>query len=414
VGRRPVLMEQKVSALGADAGAQAHDGADIPLQWNTLRLGDIAKVRYGKARPKSVGHIPVVGSGGVFGTAGKSLVDFETLVIGRKGAAGAVFHAEGPTYPSDTTFYLDWTQEVCVAFIYCEMLRRGLAPDRSVIPSLARTDVENYTLPLPPLPEQRAIAQVLRTVRNAIHARRRELELERERKAALMQHLFTHGTRAELTKVTEIGEMPQSWQVVRLGDVATVGSGGTPDRARTEYWNGDIPWVKTGEVNYNVIMQTEECITQAGLQNSSARFIPAGTLLMAMYGQGVTRGRVAVLGIDATLNQACAAIRTSSDVVTSFLFHYLAYSYERIRNLGHGANQKNLNALLIKSIAIALPGIVEQQKIADVLTACDAKSNTLNDEIELLEELFHALLEELMTGHLSTLPLVDAQAGVPA
>lgn len=277
----------------------------------------------------------------------------------------------------------------------------------STFREISKSSFKAVPIALPPLAEQRAIARVLRAVREAIAARRRELALERERKAALMARLFTHGTRGEPTTQTAIGDMPESWQVVRLGEVAAVSSGGTPERGRPEYWNGDIPWVKTGEINYGIITQTEERITQAGLENSSARLVPAGTLLMAMYGQGITRGRVAILGIDATLNQACAAIRTSREVVTAFLFHYLTYSYERIRNLGHGANQKNLNALLIKSITIPLLNREEQQDIADILAACDAKTVAVEREIALHEELFRALLEELMCGRLSAPPLVE-------
>src|SRR5260221_12123428 len=107
-----------------------------------------------------------------------------------------------------------------------------------------------------------------------------------------MESLFTHCYRGETTKKNEIGEIPQSWQVVKLGEISKVVSGGTPDRSKAEYWGGDIPWVKTGEINYYIINKTEERITKKGLENSSARIIPAGTLLMAMYGQGITRGRV--------------------------------------------------------------------------------------------------------------------------
>lgn len=274
-------------------------------------------------------------------------------------------------------------------------------------PNISQRVIKLLNIILPPLPEQRAIAHILRTIQKAKEARQRELELERERKAALMQYLFTHGTGNEPRQHTKIGEIPKSWQVVKLGDICEIASGGTPSRSNLAYWNGDIPWVKTGEINYNIITDTEEKITKEGLKNSSARMIPAGTLLMAMYGQGVTRGRVAILGIDAAINQACAAIYTSENIITYLLFYFLAYSYENIRNLGHGANQLNLNALLVKLIVITLPLLDEQREIAKVLRACDAKIIALEKEISTLDELFRAMLEELMSGRLSTLPLVE-------
>ncbi len=244
---------------------------------------------------------------------------------------------------------------------------------------------------------------MLRTVQQAREARQHEIELERESKAALMQRLFTHGTRGEPRKQTEIGEMPENWKVVRLGEISRVSSGGTPDRSQPSYWNGSIPWVKTGEIDYNTIIETSEGITEEGLKNSSAKLYAPGTLLMAMYGQGVTRGRVALLGIDAAINQACAAIIASESVLSEYLFHLFAFSYDKIRNLGHGANQTNINALIIKSIQVPLPTLPEQQEIASMLCACDAKIEALEREVDKLDELFRALLEELMTGRLSAL-----------
>jgi type I restriction enzyme, S subunit len=97
---------------------------------------------------------------------------------------------------------------------------------------------------------------------------------------------------------TVLGPLPNDWEVHALGTLARLSTGGTPSRERPEYWNGSIPWVKTGEVNYEVIRSTEESISKAGIENSSAKVYPPGTLLVAMYGQGVTRGRAAILGID--------------------------------------------------------------------------------------------------------------------
>jgi type I restriction enzyme, S subunit len=152
--------------------------------------------------------------------------------------------------------------------------------------------------------------------------------------------------------------VPTSWTVTSLGDQAKLQSGGTPARDRPEYWSkGDIPWVKTGEIDYRIILTTEERITQEGLRNSAAKIFPKGTLLMAMYGQGVTRGKVGLLGIDAATNQACAAITPHDEqsVSTRFLYYYLQFHYETLRQMGHGANQRNLNSALIKGFCFAFP-----------------------------------------------------------
>ncbi len=191
--------------------------------------------------------------------------------------------------------------------------------------------------------------------------------------------------------------LPTNWKIVKLGEITNITSGGTPDRSNLEYWNGNIPWVKTGEINYKIITKTEETISKKGLENSSAKIVPAGTLLMAMYGQGITRGRVAILSIDAAINQACAAISVFRDISSDYLFYYLTYKYQDIRDLGHGANQRNLNSALIKSINISLPTLPEQQAIARALRAVQQAKEARQRELELERERKAALMDYLFT-----------------
>lgn len=129
--------------------------------------------------------------------------------------------------------------------------------------------------------------------------------------------------------------LPEGWRRRPLGEIARITSGGTPDRAEPSYWGGDIPWVPTGEIRFNTITDTAEKITPAGLKNSSAKLFPPGTLLMAMYGQGKTRGQVAKLGIEAATNQNSAAIHLHHGYEPDFYFQYLWWKYEDIREFGH-------------------------------------------------------------------------------
>lgn len=164
-----------------------------------------------------------------------------------------------------------------------------------------------------------------------------------------------------------------SARTVTLGSIAKITSGGTPERTKPAYWNGTIPWVKTAQIQNCTI--TAECvdewITQEGLEHSSARLIPKGTILMAMYGQGKTRGQVAILGIDATINQACAAIRLEPEANRDYVYQQLLYRYESIRALSNTGSQENLNAELIREIAFPLLALEEQEAIAQVLAVWD-------------------------------------------
>jgi type I restriction enzyme S subunit len=161
--------------------------------------------------------------------------------------------------------------------------------------------------------------------------------------------------------------LPEGWHHSTLGNIARISSGGTPDRAEPSYWGGTIPWVTTGEIQFNTIADTAEKITEAGLKNSSAKLFPPGTLLMAMYGQGKTRGQVAKLGIEAATNQACAAILLKLEYNADFYLQYLSLQYERIREVGNPGTQKNLSGGLIKELAIPVPPKVEQERIAEIL-----------------------------------------------
>jgi type I restriction enzyme S subunit len=259
-------------------------------------------------------------------------------------------------------------------------------------------------IPIPSLPEQKAIAQTLATVQRAIEAQEQIIQTTKELKKALMQKLFSEGLRGEPQKETEIGLVPESWEVCTIGDVATIQSGGTPSRENPENWNGGtIPWVKTGEIDYSMITDTEEKITPLGLANSSARIFPKGTLLMAMYGQGITRGRVALLGIEAATNQACAAIipLDPDKTLTHFLYYFFEFSYERLRQLGHGANQKNMSATLIRSFSLSLPSPREQQRIAESLHAIDLKLSLHSTKQAQLLALLRSLLHHLMKGDIT-------------
>lgn len=183
-----------------------------------------------------------------------------------------------------------------------------------------------------------------------------------------------------------------------LGNIATITSGGTPDRKIAAYWNGDIPWVKTAQIQNKTITtkDIDEWITSKGLSESSARMISRGTILMAMYGQGKTRGQVAILDIDAAINQACAAILLKNGVDRDYVFQQLRYRYEAIRALSNVGSQENLNADLIREIAFPLPSLDEQRQIARLLKDWDTAIETTERLINAKEKSYIGLINQLI------------------
>jgi len=265
---------------------------------------------------------------------------------------------------------------------------------------------EDLEVSLPPREEQRMIATILSSMDATIEAAQAVIDQLHVVRKSTTAELLTRGLpgRHTLFKQTEIGEVPEEWNVRALRGVAALSSGGTPSRDRPEYWNGDIPWVKTGEIDYGVITEVEEMISHAGLEHSSAKMLAPGTLLMAMYGQGVTRGRVAILGIHAAVNQACLAITPSAGISTRFLFHVFMHKYDELRALGHEGAQKNLNATLVGDVSVPMPSGEEQASIVAIL---DDVRVRIEQEVlfqDGLVSLKSALSSALLTGELRVRP----------
>jgi len=193
--------------------------------------------------------------------------------------------------------------------------------------------------------------------------------------------------------------VPKGWESGVIEDIAQVSSGGTPSRQKDSYWvNGSIPWVTTAEVKFNVITDTEQKITEEGLQNSSAKLYPKNTILMAMYGQGKTRGQVAKLGIEASTNQACAALQLHEGFDVDYYYQYLISQYENIRELANSGGQQNLSGGIVKGINIPIPPLLEQQKIAKILSTWDKAISTTERLIENSTQQKSALMQQLLTG----------------
>jgi len=193
--------------------------------------------------------------------------------------------------------------------------------------------------------------------------------------------------------------LPKGWEVKELGTIAKITSGGTPRRENKSYWGGNIPWVTTSLIDFNEIENAEEFITEEGLKNSSAKLFPSGTLLMALYGQGITRGKTAILKIDATTNQACAAILLNENQADKkFIFQYLISKYDDIRNLSNTGNQENLSGELVKSIKLNLPPLKEQTAIAALLSTWDKAIFTCEALIKKYELRKKGLMQRLLSG----------------
>ncbi|EEV5847420.1 restriction endonuclease subunit S [Escherichia coli] len=199
------------------------------------------------------------------------------------------------------------------------------------------------------------------------------------------------------------GKLPEGWVETNLQNVASWGSGGTPSRNHDEYYNGNIPWIKTGDLGPKIITNASEYITDAGVKNSSAKFFPKGSVAIAMY--GATIGKTSILGIDATTNQACA-VGTPLEGVTStlFLYYFLLNEKNAFIKKGKGGAQPNISQTVIKEHIIYLPPLAEQKIITEKLDTLLAQVESTKARLEqipkILKRFRQAVLRAAMNGTL--------------
>jgi type I restriction enzyme S subunit len=378
----------------------------IPNDWELKTLGELLEVNTGsKNAQDSVvdGEFPFFTRSVNTQKIDTYSFDTEALFIAGEGIF-KVKHYEGKFDVHQRTYILTRKNDVksSLKFLQNQIQSRIVKlVDTSVgstVQSLRKPIIQDLKLVVPPLPEQQKIAEILSTVDAKIEVIDQQIIETQALKKGLMQRLLTKGIGHTEFKDSPLGEIPKSWEVKRLSDVAKITSGGTPNRSIKEYWNGNVPWITTSLIKFNSISTSDEFITDLAVENSSAKLFPKGTILMAMYGQGVTRGKVALLNIEATTNQACCAIITNDEVINYFLFYQLQYRYEELRTLSNAGGQENLSGGIIKSIMITVPPLKEQINLIETLTCVDDKLEVLSEKKSHYQELKQGLMQQLLTG----------------
>jgi type I restriction enzyme S subunit len=216
--------------------------------------------------------------------------------------------------------------------------------DGAKMPRVSMKVLWEHRIELPTLEEQRRITSILNKADRLSRKRQEAIRLADEFLCAVFYEKFGD-------PVTN----PKGFPTIRIDQLCEVATGATPARNRADYYDGPYPWIKTGEVDSPLIMSAEEHISDNAIRETNCKIFPVGTVLIAMYGQGKTRGKVGMLGIPAATNQACAAILPSQNIDRLFLYTQLTLMYEHLRAMGRGGNQENLNLGMIKSLEALIP-----------------------------------------------------------
>ncbi len=255
---------------------------------------------------------------------------------------------------------------------------------------------------LPPLPEQKKIAHVLSLVQRAIEAQERIIQTTTELKKALMHKLFTEGLRHEPQRQTEIGSIPESWEVVELGSLAKVGNGSTPKRANAAYWEGGrIPWLNSTRIHDRFITEADQFVTPQAVKECHLPKIAPNSLLIAITGQGKTLGNSAITRIETCINQHLAYAQFhAAKIVPDFVLWFLETRYDFLRSIAHGGGSTKgaLTCGFLKTLPIPVPPRAEQEEIAAMFQTLYDKLDRSARKRSALQDVLRTLLHELMTA----------------
>lgn len=306
------------------------------------------------------------------------------------------------------TEYMYWVLQSEPFKIFCDLSSVG-----STIQHLYQHVFDNFSFPVPSLPEQRSIADFLdrETVKiDALIAGQEKLiTLLAEKRQATVTQAVARGLNPNASMnqsgLAWLGDVPSHWKLAKLGLYATVENGTTPSRAVTEYWeDGSIPWLASGEVNQFQISEASEFVTAAALERCSLRVLPAGTVVVGLVGQGKTRGMSAILRISATVNQNLAAICPGPQMEGEYILYVFHSMYEWLREAGRGGNQAAMNCEMLSGLRIPIPPLAEQQAIVGFIESERGKLDTLKVQAEraiaLLKERRSALIAAAVTGQI--------------
>jgi type I restriction enzyme S subunit len=256
--------------------------------------------------------------------------------------------------------------------------------------------LERMKIPLPPLPEQQKIAEILSTLDAKIEVIDQQITETQALKKGLMQRLLTKGIGHTEFKDSPLGEIPKSWEVVELGSVLSkIVGGGTPSKENIDYWNGEIPWATVKDLKKTIIADTIDYITEEGLKNSSANLIPAWTLIIPTR---MALGKAVFFEKAVSINQDLKALYTKEVLDKYYLSHWFFYNSDFILSLGSGSTVKGIRLEVLKGLKISLPSISEQKEIASILSTNDDKLEVLTEKKTHYQELKQGLMQQLLTG----------------
>jgi len=385
-------------------------------QWQTQKLGDLAEVLRGKTitrKEVSPGEVPVI-AGGQTPSCYHSVSNREgkTLTVSASGAyAGFVQYFEIPIFASDcSTIKVKDENKILPKFLFYMLqalqveiyaFQRG-----SGQPHVYPSQLVGLDIPTPSIETQNQIVELLEDHLSRLDAALTDVKAAKIKAAQFRRSILQAGLNGFFNngpKNSETG-LPADWSIKALADVADWTSGGTPSSKNSTFYGGDIPWIVIGDLTESLVMDTEKKITKKGLDSSSAKKLPAGTVMLAMYGASI--GRTGVMAKEMTTNQAIACgIPRSDQILGQYLLYFLQSQKQEFIFAGKGGAQPNISQGVVKSWKIPLPLVEEQKLIIEEIDnqLLHLEKANLGTELMLKEAigLRRSLLQAAFTGQLT-------------
>ena len=348
---------------------------------NWIKIGDaVEESKYilftkEKIRPEGIKKSRFVHKGDVI--LSNSMSFGKPYILGIDGCihdGWLVLHDNNNTFNKDYLYYV-----LSSPIMYSKFTQLAVG---GVVNNLNSNIVREVVVAIPPLSTQQSIVSELDKINELIRLKKEQLKDYDNLAQSIFYEMFGDPV------VNEKG-----WGIKKLGNFCEIGTGSTPSRKNKEYYEGSISWVKSTEVSNCVIDSTEEHISEIAIAETNCTIYPKGTILIAMYGQGKTRGQIAILNIEATTNQAVAAILPSELCEIFFLYHCLHLMYDNIRSMARGGNQANLNLAIVRSINIILPPLPLQQLFAQRIKLIEKQKAEIQSTIADLETLLASRMQ---------------------
>lgn len=375
------------------------------MEWKEVRLGDILNFRRGHDLPHSAmkpGNIPVAGSNGVIGYHDTATPIKPILTIGRSGNVGKPYFYE-EAWAHNTTLYVDDFKGNDPKFLYylCQTMPFANFGGGSAVPTLNRNHIHPLETKIPvKVEDQRRIASILSSLDRKIELNNKiNADLE-EMAQAIFKNWFVDFEPFKDGKFvdSELGMIPEGWKVGTLGEFCKCLLGGTPSRSKEEYWNGEVNWINSGEINKFRILEASEKITELGLAKSATKLLPKKTTVLAIT--GATLGQVSLLEIDTCANQSVIGVLENTEVPYEYIYPFIKDRIEMLIQHQTGGAQQHINKDNVESLIFLLPAINVLEDYISLVSPMYKRIESQCFENLYLSLLRDTLLPRLMSGEL--------------